>query len=141
MKALPVVTDYNKANIDEEYKKMPEKQNDVRYIKTERYVELRDNATYYENYKQLQNLTDAAAEEIQKLLEQLSKTYSANTTENKKIIATKAIEQIERDPNLTQRILSAIKAGGVGALESFLNHPAASFVIAALEDWQQNKQG
>jgi hypothetical protein len=36
--------------------------------------------------------------------------------------------------------LSALKAGGVSAFEQLLNHPAASFVIGALEDWK-NSQG
>jgi hypothetical protein len=113
-----------------------------RYIRTDggRYIEIRDNSTYIENYSSSQGLADAAAE-IQRLLEQLDKTYSADTTTGKMTIATKAIEQIENDTALTQRILSALKAGGVSSLESFLNHPAASFVIGALEDWQQNKQG
>jgi hypothetical protein len=112
-----------------------------RYIKINdgRYIEIRDNSTYIENYSQSQSLADAAAE-IQKLLEQLDTTYSAATDTDKMTIATKAIEQIENDKALAQRILSALKNGGVSALEAFLNHPAASFVIGALEDWQQSKQ-
>ena len=36
-------------------------------------------------------------------------------------------------------INSALKVGGTSALDSLLDHPAASFAIAALEDWQQTK--
>ncbi len=87
-----------------------------------------------------QNLAEAAAE-IQALLEQLSKTYPADTTTGKMRLATEVIERIESNPTLMERILSALKAGSISALEQALNHPAASFVIGALEDWQQTKVG
>ncbi len=87
-----------------------------------------------------QNLAEAAAE-IQALLEQLSKTYPADTTTGKMRLATEVIDRIESNPTLMERILSALKAGSISALEQALNHPAASFVIGALEDWQQTKVG
>jgi hypothetical protein len=40
---------------------------------------------------------------------------------------------------LSGRLLSAGKAGGIAAIEQFLNHPLASFVMAALEDWQKTQ--
>ena len=49
-------------------------------------------------------------------------------------IAVEAMDVIEQDSSLTQRLLSAAKAGSLAAIESMLNHPAASFVIAAIED-------
>ncbi|MBD2567270.1 hypothetical protein [Anabaena lutea] len=88
---------------------------------------------------QLQSLSEAAAE-IQKLLEQLGKSYSTETTAGKKAIATETISQIDSNPTLAARILSALKGGSVSAFEQFLNHPAASFVISALEDWQKTKK-
>jgi uncharacterized protein YjbI with pentapeptide repeats len=89
--------------------------------------------------EQRQTLADAAAE-IQALLEQLEKTYPPDTTTGKMQIATEAIATIDQDPKLTDRILSALMVGGTAALDSFLNHPAASFVIGALEDWQETKK-
>lgn len=88
------------------------------------------------NEAQQQNLAEAAAQ-IQQLLEQLDKSYPTNTTLGKMAIATEAIKQIEANPTLMARILSALKAGGISAFEQFLNHPAASFVIGALEDFQE----
>jgi hypothetical protein len=38
---------------------------------------------------------------------------------------------------LSQRILSALRSGSISALGQCLNHPAASFVISAMEDWQK----
>jgi GH25 family lysozyme M1 (1,4-beta-N-acetylmuramidase) len=92
------------------------------------------------NQVEQQNLAQAAAE-IQQLLEQLEKSYPANTTTGKMQIATEAISQIDSNPPLAARILSALKAGGVSAFEQLLNHPAASFVIGALQDWQETKKG
>jgi hypothetical protein len=54
-------------------------------------------------------------------------------------LATEAVTRIEGNANLTQRVTSAVQAGGTSALGQLLNHPAASFVIAALEDWQKTK--
>ncbi len=86
-----------------------------------------------------QNLAEAAAE-IQALLEQLSKTYPADTTTGKMRLATEVIDRIESNPTLMERIFSALKAGGISALEQALNHPAASFVIGALEDWKETAE-
>ncbi len=85
-----------------------------------------------------QSLAEVAAE-IQQLLKQLEQNFSSNTTIGKMTIATEAIKHIEDDPTLRKRVLSAIKAGGTQALAQFLNHPAASFVVSALEDWQKTK--
>lgn len=85
-----------------------------------------------------QNIAQAAAE-IQALLEQLDKTYPTNITTGKMALAAEAIAQIDSNPNLTARTLSALKVGSVKAFEQFLSHPAASFVIGALEDWQKTK--
>ena len=92
---------------------------------------------YYNNPETKQNLAEAAAE-IQELLEKLSETYPSNSQKEKMVIAGEAIEQIENNPQLTQKLLSAVKAGSLAALESMLNHPAASFVIAAIEDLKES---
>ena len=89
------------------------------------------------NEAEQRKLAETAAE-IQQLLEQLDKSYSTNTTAGKMAIATEAVKQIESNPTLMKRIINATKAGSISALESALNHPAASFVIGAIEDWQNN---
>ena len=91
------------------------------------------------NVNPQQKTLSEAAEEIQELLEQLSKTYPTTTTTEKMTVATTAIQQIENNSKLRQRVLSALKTGGIQALGQMLNHPASTFVIAALEDWQKNK--
>lgn len=73
--------------------------------------------------------------EIQAILNHLSSSYPTNTIIEKMSLATEAVQQIENNVSLKQRILSSIKAGGTAAIGQFLNHPAASFVIAAFEEW------
>jgi hypothetical protein len=99
--------------------------------------EVKDSFNTY-TQEQKQNIADAAAE-IQKLLQQLEKSYPIDTTTGKMTVATEAIKHIESDPKLFQKIFRALKAGGTEALAQFLNHPAASFVIGAMEDWQKNE--
>jgi hypothetical protein len=84
------------------------------------------------------NLAEVAAE-IQQLLEQLEKSYPTDTTSQKMTVALEAIKQIESNPQLIQKIVSALKAGSTQALAQALNHPLASFMISAFEDWQKNK--
>jgi hypothetical protein len=88
--------------------------------------------------EQKQNLASAAAE-IQQLLEQLSQSIPINTTSGRMAVATEAIQRIENNPTLMQKVISALRAGGAAALEQSLSHPAASFVIAALEDWNSDQ--
>ena len=95
---------------------------------------------YSTNLETKQNLTEAA-QEIQQLLEQLSQTYPISTKAEQMVVATEAIKRIEGNPTLMKRILDALKAGGISALAQLLNHPATSFVIAALEDLQNSKEG
>ena len=89
------------------------------------------------NEAQRQELAKAA-KEIQALLDQLSETYPTETKKEKRIFAVEAIDLIEQNPSLTKKLLSAGKAGSLAALESMLNHPAAYFVMAALEDLEEN---
>ena len=89
------------------------------------------------NYNNSQDLTQAAAE-IQSLLEQLSKGRNVSSMSGKMQVATEAVQTVEENKPLMKKLLSAGKAGAVATLESVLDHPAASFVIAAVEDWQQN---
>jgi preprotein translocase subunit SecA len=81
-----------------------------------------------------QNLTEAA-QDIQELLEQLSSTYSSNTSTEQMIVATKAVEVIEGNPMLKKKIINAIKAGGSEMLRELVKHPAINVLLAAFEGW------
>jgi hypothetical protein len=89
-------------------------------------------------FEQSQIIADAA-QEIQALLEQLDQFYDINTNTGKMALTLEAMQHIENNPTLAKRILSALGTGSVKAFEQFLNHPAASFVVGALEDWEKTK--
>ena len=88
------------------------------------------------NYAQQGNLAEAAAE-IQRLLEQLSQTYPTETLSQKAIVAEEAIKQIENDPTLKERVVSAIKAMGVEALMEAIDHPVANVLRAGIEGFRE----
>ncbi len=88
--------------------------------------------------EQKQSLAEAAAE-IQKLLEQLDKNYGTDTVAGQMQTAQEAVKQIASNTSLADRVLSALRVGGSEALKQTLNHPAATFVLALLDDWQKTK--
>lgn len=87
------------------------------------------------NEAEQKNLAETAAE-IQQLLQQLEQSYPTTTAAEQVTVAAKAIEQIENNPTLKQRAISALKAGGLKAFEEAIAHPAAKIIVAALEGWQ-----
>ena len=76
-----------------------------------------------------QNLTEAA-KDIKALLDQISAT---DTTKNPTLIAMKAIEAIENNPTLKDRIINAGKEAGFAALDAAVEHPAIKIVTAAIK--------
>lgn len=86
--------------------------------------------------EQKQNLAEAAAE-IQKLLEQLAQTYPTETLSEKAVVAEEAIKTIESNPTLTQRVVSAIKAGTFETLMQAIDHPVANILRAGLEGFRE----
>ncbi len=87
------------------------------------------------NYAAQQNLTQAAAE-IQQLLQQLEQTYPTNTPSEKMVVVEAAIKEIENDPTLKQRVIAALKSGGIEALKELIDNPLVNILLAALEGWQ-----
>ena len=90
----------------------------------------------------LNNLTEEqkksiveAAKEIQDLLDQLARTYPTTTQTEKEIFATKAVEKIEQNQNLKfkLRVVAALKASGMTALEEAVDNPLFNVVSAFLE--------
>ena len=85
---------------------------------------------------QQQDLIEAV-KYIQESIKQLDENYPSDTTADKIKIATEVITQIDNNPTIKERILRAIKAGGVAALEESMNHPAASLIIEGLNGWME----
>jgi hypothetical protein len=82
--------------------------------------------------EQRQTLAEAA-KEIQQLLNQLSETYPTETVAEKSAVAAKAMEEIEKKPDVKQKVLKALKAGGVAALMELTNNPVVKILTPMLE--------
>jgi len=80
---------------------------------------------------------DSVILETRAILHNLEKQHSCSTTAGKFAMVSDAIKLVENDSSLTKRILSALKSGGAKAFEKAVDHPVASFFVAALEDWQK----
>lgn len=85
--------------------------------------------------EQKQNLVEAA-KEIQDLLSQLENSYPTETSSQNTILARKTIEKIENNPTLKERIIAAIRDGGVEALTELIDHPAVKVLKSTLEGWK-----
>jgi uncharacterized protein YjbI with pentapeptide repeats len=85
---------------------------------------------------QPQSLAQAAAE-IQALLKQLEQTYPTTTTSQQMIVAAEAINRIESSPTMKQKVINAVKEGGLAAFEKAIDNPAGAFVVGAIKGWQE----
>ena len=97
---------------------------------------------YYANGEP-QSLAEAAAE-IHELLQQLESTYSNNsvhTTEDDitshQRVANEAMQRIESNPSWRQRVINAVKEGGLAAFEKAIDNPAGAFVAGAIKGWEE----
>jgi len=79
-----------------------------------------------------QNLAQAA-KDIKELLDQLDKDYDRNTLTGQAMINAKAIEAIDKNPRLKDRIVNALKEGGSSALEELVDYPAIKILVATLK--------
>lgn len=121
--------------------------------------------TYYQGdsyYNHKQNLADAAIE-IQELLDKLSKTYDESPidksnidvellakiehieaerheklTDKETIIAVQAVEEIEYNQSLKERLIKAMQAGGKESFKPLLNYPAGSIILSTIQAFAEN---
>lgn len=83
-----------------------------------------------------QNLAEAAAE-IQKLLEQLAQNYPTETLTQKATVAEEALQIIESNPTLKQRVVSAIQGMSLEALMQLIDHPVANIMREGIERFRE----
>lgn len=77
------------------------------------------------------------AVEVQQLLQQLQQDNPGDNTAAQMMVAAQAIQEIEGNPSLKQRVLSAVKEGGLAAFERAIDNPAGAFVAGAIRGWQE----
>jgi hypothetical protein len=88
------------------------------------------------NEVETQKVAEVAAE-IKQLLQQLKQDNLSNNTSAKMMLAAQVIQQIENNPTLKKKVISAVKEGGLAALEKAIDHPAGAFIFAAIRGWQE----
>ena len=86
------------------------------------------------NEAEKQNLQQAAAE-IQALLKQLSEQYG----DDEDLLAAKIVKTAKNPDSKLHKLLMSLQAGSISAIDSLLDHPAASFVISFLDTWHQKE--
>ncbi|WP_293094807.1 hypothetical protein [Moorena sp. SIO3I6] len=82
------------------------------------------------NESKSQSLPQAAAE-IQQLLKQLEQTNPTATEAQQEAFVSAAIA-----PTKKERLINALKEGGQGAIEEFLDNPYLNVAIRIIEGWR-----
>ncbi len=72
-----------------------------------------------------------AAKEIKYLLNQLSVDYPNDSYRD---LGDKAVDQVNKNPQLKSRIIRGVKAGSLAALEKMIDHPVAQFFIEGAKE-------
>ena len=85
-----------------------------------------------------QNLADSASE-IQQLLKMLDQSYPSNLPADTQAEIDVAVKGINKNPTLKERVVAALQAGGIKALEELTDNPYVSILVAAYEGWQSPK--
>jgi len=90
-----------------------------------------DNIGTQNNYGQDTEAADLA-KEIDRLLTSLEPTIPNLTTPTgQETLKAAALQTLEQKTTLKTRLLKALRAGGIKAIEELCNHPAAKIFVAA----------
>jgi len=84
---------------------------------------------------QQQSLASAAME-IQALLTQLAQDYPEGSLEEKQTLAKMELKRkVKEDPTLKDRLLNAIKSGGIETVKVLTNNPFVSIPLETVKGW------
>jgi|GEM_PF-780802 len=72
-----------------------------------------------------------SSKDIKALLDQLSVDYPSDSP---RLVGAKAVDQVEKNPELKSRILRGVRAGSFAALEKMIDHPVAKFFIEGIKE-------
>jgi uncharacterized protein YuzE len=86
-------------------------------------AKLQEEQSYQPQIDNSQDLAQAA-KDIKALLDQLAVDYP---TDSPSVVGAKAVDHVEKDPQLKSRLLRGLKAGSFAALEKMIDHPVAKF--------------
>ncbi|NEO52402.1 MAG: hypothetical protein F6K54_04500 [Okeania sp. SIO3B5] len=82
---------------------------------------------------QINNSPDLAqaAKDIKDLLNQLSADYPNDSYTD---LSAKAVDEVDKNPQLKERIIRGVKAGSFAALKKTIDHPVAQFFIEGVKE-------
>lgn len=84
---------------------------------------------------QQQSLTSAVME-IQALLAQLAQDYPEGSLEEKQTLAKMELKRkVKEDPTLKDRLLNAVKSGGIETVKVLTNNPFVSIPLETVKGW------
>ena len=82
-----------------------------------------------------QNLADFALE-VQQLLQILDHSYPNDLPTETHTQIEFAVNQIEKDPTLKKRLISALESGSKEALKELMDNPYVNILVATYEGWR-----
>ena len=86
------------------------------------------------NHKQ--SLAESASE-IQQLLQILNQSYPTDITEDSQAEIEVAVKGINKNPQLKERLINALKAGSMETVKELMDNPYVNILMAAYEGWKE----
>lgn len=86
-----------------------------------------------------QSLAESASE-IQQLLQILDQSYPSNLPADTQAEIDVAVKGIAKNPTLRERVVTALRAGGMEALKELVDNPYVNILVAAYEGWRNPQQ-
>jgi DNA-binding transcriptional regulator YhcF (GntR family) len=98
------------------------------YLREEGFLKAKNNSTIVLTHQGVRKVEETAqtSQDIEDLLTRLSSEYPGESTS---ILVEKAIDNVDRNPDLKSRIVEGLKAGSFAALEKAIDHPVATFFV------------
>lgn len=78
-----------------------------------------------------------AAVEIQELLQQLEHSYPPRNTSDRMILAKKVVKRVEEISGWKQRVINAVREGGLAAFEKAIDNPTSAFIVGLIKGWKE----
>ena len=77
-----------------------------------------------------------SAVEIQQLLQILDRSYPPDIPADTQAVIDVAVKNIAKNPALKERVIGALKSGGIEAVKEITDNPYVNILLAAYEGWQ-----
>jgi len=107
-----------------------------RIIHTNKYFEKIDGGYHEYNYPERLDIVEISGE-VQNFIDQLVRTYP----DNSEAIVIDAIQtEIKRNPSLKNRLINALKTGGIESLKAIFNHPFVSIPIETIKGFLEAEE-